>query len=291
MIELLYGIGGAHAGNLASFIQVSLNKSWAAAAEDVKRIIAASKAPYDTIWRLVAETGIRRGETCGLNVGDVDLANRVITVRRSVSLTVDDQSLTEVLRKHFKLAGRDIVVNEPVKRLDGSRGIVDLMLSRRVPSNREDELEHLVIELKAPSVKIGMQETQQVKSYAFAVQKVERFRGIPTRWAFWLVSNDMDDYATAEVHLRDKPEGVLWDAEEPRTRIWVKTWAQIIHGCRTRLRIFQNELNHSADRDASLEYLRETYARVLQGVEIEEPQPGGSDTEDTTAAKDVTLSS
>jgi integrase len=54
-------------------------------AEDVKRIIAASKAPYDTIWRLVAETGIRRGEICGLNVGDVDLANRVITVRRSVS--------------------------------------------------------------------------------------------------------------------------------------------------------------------------------------------------------------
>jgi len=54
-------------------------------ADEVKRIIAASKAPYDTIWRLVAETGIRRGEVCGLNVGDVDLANHVITVKRSVS--------------------------------------------------------------------------------------------------------------------------------------------------------------------------------------------------------------
>ena len=38
----------------------------------MKRIIAASKAPYDTLWRLVAETGIRRGEACGLNVADVD---------------------------------------------------------------------------------------------------------------------------------------------------------------------------------------------------------------------------
>jgi len=54
-------------------------------AADVKRIIAASKAPYDTIWRLVAESGIRRGEVCGLNVGDVDLANHTITVKRSVS--------------------------------------------------------------------------------------------------------------------------------------------------------------------------------------------------------------
>lgn len=54
-------------------------------AEDVKRIIAGSKAPYDAIWRLVAETGIRRGEVCGLNVSDVDLANHIITVKRSVS--------------------------------------------------------------------------------------------------------------------------------------------------------------------------------------------------------------
>jgi len=53
--------------------------------EDVKRVIAASKAPYDTLWRLVAETGIRRGEVCGLNVGDVDLANHSIIVKRSVS--------------------------------------------------------------------------------------------------------------------------------------------------------------------------------------------------------------
>lgn len=54
-------------------------------AEDVKRIIAASKTRHDVIWRLVAETGIRRGEICGLNVGDVDLANHTIIVRRSVS--------------------------------------------------------------------------------------------------------------------------------------------------------------------------------------------------------------
>lgn len=52
--------------------------------------------------------------------------------------------------------------------------------------------EHLIVELKAPTVKIGMQETGQVKSNAFAVHKDERFRGVPTRWNFWVVSNDMD---------------------------------------------------------------------------------------------------
>jgi integrase len=35
------------------------------------------------VWRLVAETGIRRGEICGLNVGDVDVNQRIIVVQRS----------------------------------------------------------------------------------------------------------------------------------------------------------------------------------------------------------------
>jgi hypothetical protein len=48
------------------------------------------------------------------------------------NLTVDDQSLTEVLRKHRKLIGDDVVIDTPVKRIDGKTGIVDLMLSRSV---------------------------------------------------------------------------------------------------------------------------------------------------------------
>jgi hypothetical protein len=186
------------------------------------------------------------------------------------ALTVDDQSLTEVLRKHLKLAKRSSVVNEPVKRLDESRGIVDLMLSRRVPNNREDELEHLVVELKAPTIVVGAEETSQIKSYAFAVQSDERFRGVPTTWTFWLVANDMDEHATKEVRIRDKPEGLLWEADEPNvnSRIWVKTWAQILHDCRTRLKIFQQALEYSADKDASLDYLRKTYERVLHGLEV-----------------------
>ncbi len=184
------------------------------------------------------------------------------------ALTVDDQSLAEVLRQHFRAGHREIVVDEPVRRLDGRTGIVDLMLSRGVPSSRAEELDHLVVELKAPKVKIGSEETTQVKSYAFAVMKDERFRGVPARWTFWLLSNDMDDFASQEVRQANKPEGLLWESSELRAQVWVKTWAQIIHGSRIRLKMFQKELNYSADRDASLEYLKKTYARVLQGFEL-----------------------
>jgi hypothetical protein len=70
-----------------------------------------------------------------------------------------------------------------------------------------------------------------------------------------------------------------------RSRIWVKTWSQIIHDNKSRLKIFQKELNHSADRDASLEYLRKTYARVLQGVESPEERAEVTNSETVGAAE------
>jgi hypothetical protein len=190
-------------------------------------------------------------------------------------LTVDDQSLTEVLKAHLQTAKRKMVINEPVKRLDQRRGIVDLMLSRRVPTNREEELSHLVVELKAPTVIAGSKETGQVRDYAFAVQADERFRGVPTRWSFWLVVNDMDDHVKKEVRQRDKPEGLLYESDDLGlpSKIWVKTWGQIIHDCKTRLRIFQQALNLTADKDTGLDYLKKTYERILRGDDTEaEPE-------------------
>jgi hypothetical protein len=70
-------------------------------------------------------------------------------------LWVNDQSLTQVLRKHKQHLDPDIVIDDPVKITGKTRGIVDLMLSRSVRRNRADDIEHLVIELKAPSVRVS----------------------------------------------------------------------------------------------------------------------------------------
>ena len=51
--------------------------------ETIARIIERSPKPYNTVWRLVAETGIRRGEICGLNVGNLDVNRSIIVVQRS----------------------------------------------------------------------------------------------------------------------------------------------------------------------------------------------------------------
>jgi integrase len=51
--------------------------------EQAKQIISLANPPFNIAFWLIFETGIRRGEVCALNVGHVDLANRVIVVRNS----------------------------------------------------------------------------------------------------------------------------------------------------------------------------------------------------------------
>ena len=148
-----------------------------------------------------------------------------------------------------------------MKRLDGRTGIIDLFLTQRIPTPRADEHEYLIVELKAPSVKVGAKETGQLRSYAYAVQDDERFRNMKVRWEFWVVSNDMTPAAVQEVTSSDRPYGML--DRKTNCNLWVRTWSEILNESRARLQLFEKELNYNADKDESLTFLRSTYAKFL----------------------------
>lgn len=189
------------------------------------------------------------------------------------NLTVDDQSLTEVLRKHQSLIGVDTVIDSPVKRVDGKTGIVDLMLSRSVPTTRADEREHLVIELKRPSQKIRAEEIMQVEKYAYTIAADERFRHLNTRWTFWVISNDLDEFAQRRTRQKDKPRGQVAQTDDGLVEVWVKSWAEVFADCRGRMRFVQEKLQANVDRDDALKYLRSTYERYLavDAADVENP--------------------
>lgn len=195
------------------------------------------------------------------------------------NLTVDDQSLSEVLRKHRKLIGDETIIDRPVKRIDGKLGIVDLMLSRSVPRNHADEREHLVVELKRPSVKVGADEITQVKKYAFTVADDERFRHLKTRWSFWVLSNDLDAFARVETRQKGKAQGQVFQSEDGSIEIWVKTWAEVLAECKSRMKFVQEHLQANVDKESSLRYLKKTYEKYLTGVsEVEEEDSVAYDT-------------
>ena len=178
-------------------------------------------------------------------------------------LSVDDQSLTEVLKKHLALQHREVEIDQPVRRSDGTRGIINLMFSRNIQIAGSEEREHLVVELKRPDVKIDSEIAGQIESYAFAVADDERFRDVKTKWVFWAVSTDMDTIVNRKVSQKDRARGILYQDEEQRITIWVKTWSQIINDCKARLRFFAEKLNYAPDRDSSLAHLRTTYHKYL----------------------------
>lgn len=182
------------------------------------------------------------------------------------NLTVDDQSLSEVLRKHRKLIGDDTMIDQPVKRIDGKVGIVDLMLSRSVPQNHADEREHLVVELKRPAVRVGADEITQVKKYAFTVADDERFRHLKTRWSFWVLSNDLDAFARVETRQKGKARGQVFQSEDGSIEVWVKTWAEVLAECKSRLKFVQDQLQANVDKESALKYLKKTYDKYLSGV-------------------------
>jgi hypothetical protein len=194
------------------------------------------------------------------------VANETWIFGEEFNLSVDDESLKTVLDKHLELLGRKTEDNSDVKRESGKRGIVDLMLSRRIPQPRPAELEHLVIELKAPKVKIDTAVLDQVESYAFAVASDERFKATNARWVFWAVSNEINDSAHRRAHQIGRPEWIAYQSDDKQITIIVKPWSQIIEDCRARLNFYQEKLRYAADLDSAKAYLQKAHAKYLPDV-------------------------
>lgn len=101
----------------------------------------------------------------------------------------------------------------------------------------------------------------------------ERFRDTDTRWEFWAVSNEVSATVRLEASQADRPPGLLLDSPEPRLRIWVKTWGQLIEACKARLQFFQEKLEYEATETTGLEYLRRVHEKYLPKALLEGAKP------------------
>ena len=145
------------------------------------------------------------------------------------------------------------------------------MLSRQIPRNHQDEVEHLVVELKKPDVVIGKDELDQIESYAFAVAEDERFRGLKARWHFWIISNDYDQYAKRKLSDDRYEQDVIYRTTvDQDITIWLKTWSQLIQENNHRLRFIRDKLNYNIDSEQALGYLKKTYAQYIEGIKVTE---------------------
>lgn len=179
---------------------------------------------------------------------------------------LSERGLTAALARHLELLGEGRSDKDVVRRLDGTTGRLDLLLS--AAATEYDRNRHLVVELKAPAVVVDIGEGDQVDSYAAAVVQDARFADTNTEWDFWLVTGEMTPRLRQRASQKDRERGLLFEPDLPgaphaKVRVWVRTWGEIIEDARRRLSYFQDQLEHDPSFEEARDYLRRNHGNVI----------------------------
>jgi hypothetical protein len=204
------------------------------------------------------------------------LAEHTWVFGEEYNLSLSDQSLGEVLKRHLKLLGRPVEKKMAQVAVEGKkRGIVDLMLSRVIPLPVATERWHLVIELKRPNHALVMKDLDQIRTYARAVANDDRFRDTTTRWDFVLLASGLGDAVRAEAHQKDRKPGLATEDATLPIRVWVKTWGEVIQEATARLKFYQERLGYDPTAEQGVSFLRKHHKDKLPSnvqAELLDPQ-------------------
>jgi hypothetical protein len=149
---------------------------------------------------------------------------------------------------------------------DGKIGRIDSFMGRVVPNADRQHREFLLIELKRPSLSVGRREIDQLEDYVTAMVSQPDFINTSTFWNFYLVTSEYDEIVKERVTQKDRPVGLFLD--KPNHRVWVKTWAQLIRDCESRLDFIQEKLQIDVSGEEILERIAQLKASILK-VDLE----------------------
>lgn len=137
--------------------------------------------------------------------------------------------------------------------------ITDLFFFNERPLD-EDRREVMVVELKAPRVKINAKELSQAEKYAFQIQQDAMF---PSQNAYRiiLVSSQMADFAKSKLGQVDpKRPYVVHKPKDADIEVWVFTWSDLLDQSHRKLTYLGNALEVE-DREA-LAYWKEEFPDI-----------------------------
>ena len=136
-------------------------------------------------------------------------------------LATSDKSFREVIRKHRELAGLETADEVDIARVNGVADIPDLFLAaaRDYPLPAPEKAHHhVIIELKRPTVRVGMKEVQQVTRYGTTLSQSQQFDRNSTQWDVFVVSTHVQPEVDVLRKQKNRPEGCFSDSEG--LRMW-----------------------------------------------------------------------
>lgn len=137
-----------------------------------------------------------------------------------------------------------------VRKMNGGVGRADCFLGRSVPQPDQAIREYIVVELKRPSLQIGRAELDQLEDYVISLKSQPDFINTKTIWNFYLITGDFDESISERVRQKGRAAGLFLENEN--SQVWVKTWAELIRDCESRLHFIQEKLQIDVS-DAEIE--------------------------------------
>jgi len=161
-------------------------------------------------------------------------------------ITLPEAGLTRVMERVAEEL-RSGPTPRRVRKPNGATGRIDCFLGRSVPHPDQNRREFIVVELKRPSLKIGRVELDQLEDYVNALKGQPDFARTDTYWNFYLVTGEYDPSIADRITQKDRPVGLF--LEKDNSRVWVKTWSELIRECEGRLQFIQDKLRVEVSGD------------------------------------------
>ncbi len=181
------------------------------------------------------------------------------------TLGTSDKSLKNLLLEHIKCLGRDDLIPDiPPEASEDLTRIPDICLFRQVCPSYEN-YEHLVIELKRPTLTLTKKELDQIEDYAMKVTENPLFDKATTKWRFILLGKDFDSYVINRLKNRTQGDGNLYNSEDGSVAISVLKWSSIIQDNKFKYQFLKEKLNHQLNDDPNFasDYLRTKHAELF----------------------------
>jgi len=180
-------------------------------------------------------------------------------------LATSDKSFRTIVQRHREKAGLCSLSSEEIVQIKGIDDIPDLFLAAQRDYPTDIKHQHLLVELKAPKVKLGREEVDQVRRYADTILDSDEFDKTSVHWDIYLVSSGIKSEIEKDRNQKDKKFGILYDW--PDMSIWTFTWSEIITNAREEMTLVSQHLEKKSQELAVSDYLKENYPEIFESLD------------------------
>jgi hypothetical protein len=171
---------------------------------------------------------------------DVLMRDNTWVFGENFHITMAEAGLTKVMNRVSDELALKREKGTKGRKPNGKVGRIDSFMGRVVPNSDRQYREFLLVELKRPSLVVGRTELDQLEDYVNSMLSQPDFINTRTFWNFYLVSGEYDGVVRERITQKERPIGLFLD--KPNHRVWVKSWAELIRDCESRLEFVQEKL-------------------------------------------------